>query len=105
MGHIQLATPCSHIWFLRGVPSRMGQVLDLPMQKLEKVIYFSAYIITKIDKEAQKKILEEIETEYKAKIKAVQNQSEKEKKKTKNIFQDLKEARERKSALGSKSPE
>ena len=95
MGHIQLATPCSHIWFLRGVPSRMGQALDLPMQKLEKVIYFSAYIVTKIDKEAQKKILEEIETEYKAKVKSAQNQGGKEKKKTKNILQDLKEAREK----------
>jgi DNA-directed RNA polymerase subunit beta' len=95
MGHLNLATACSHIWFLRGVPSRMGQVLDLPMLKLEKVIYFSAYIITKVDKEAQKKILEEIEKEYKAKVKAGQNQFEKDKKKLKNILQELKDAREK----------
>ncbi|MCX6764524.1 MAG: DNA-directed RNA polymerase subunit beta' [Candidatus Nealsonbacteria bacterium] len=95
MGHLNLATPCSHIWFLRGMPSRMGQVLDLPMQKLEKVIYFSAYIITKVDKDAQKKILDEIEKEYKTKVKAGQNQFEKDKKKLKNVLQDLKDAREK----------
>ena len=55
MGHIKLATPCSHIWFLRGVPSRMSLVLDIPMQQLEKIIYFAAYIITKVDEPAKKK--------------------------------------------------
>lgn len=69
MGHIRLATPCSHIWFLRGVPSRMGIILDIPTPQLEKVIYFAAYIITKVNKEAKKKILKEIEKEYKAKVK------------------------------------
>src|SRR6201981_3266593 len=42
MGHIKLATPVSHIWFLRGVPSRMGMVLNKSSQQLEKVIYFSS---------------------------------------------------------------
>jgi len=69
MGHIKLATPCSHIWFLRGVPSRMSLVLDIPMQQLEKVIYFAAYIVTKVDEEAKKKVLEEIEKEYQRKLK------------------------------------
>ena len=69
MGHIKLATPCSHIWFLRGVPSKIGLVLNIPMQKLEKVIYFAAYIITKIDEEAKKRILQEINEEYKEKLK------------------------------------
>ncbi len=67
MGHIKLAVPCSHIWFLRGVPSRMGQILDIPMQQLEKVIYFASYIVTKVDEEAKKRILEAIEKEYKMK--------------------------------------
>ena len=61
MGHIKLATPCSHIWFLRGVPSRMGMVLDIPMQHLEKIIYFASYIVTKVNEEAKSIILEEIE--------------------------------------------
>ena len=69
MGHIKLATPCSHIWFLRGVPSKIGLVLNIPMQKLEKVIYFAAYIITKVDEEAKKRILQEIDKEYKERLK------------------------------------
>ena len=69
MGHIKLACPVSHIWFLRGVPSRIGMTLDLPMQQLERVIYFAAYIITKVKENAKKKLLEEIEKEYKRKIK------------------------------------
>jgi len=69
MGHIKLATPVSHIWFLRGVPSRMGQVLDVPMLHLERIIYFASYVVTKVNEEAKKKVLSEIEKEYKNKIK------------------------------------
>ncbi|MCX6758773.1 MAG: DNA-directed RNA polymerase subunit beta', partial [Candidatus Nealsonbacteria bacterium] len=67
MGHIKLACPVSHIWFLRGVPSRMGQVVDLPMQQLEKVIYFASYVITTVDDEEKKRIAEEIEAEFQEK--------------------------------------
>ncbi|MBU2539615.1 DNA-directed RNA polymerase subunit beta' [Patescibacteria group bacterium] len=69
MGHIKLAAPVSHIWFLRGVPSRMGLVLNKSSQQLEKVIYFSSYIITKVNEDARKKILEDVEQEYKRKAK------------------------------------
>ena len=69
MGHIKLATPVSHIWFLRGVPSRMGLVLNKSSQQLEKVIYFSSYIITKIDDNARQRILDAVEEEYKQKVK------------------------------------
>jgi len=69
MGHIKLATPVSHIWFLKGVPSIMGMILDISIQQLERVIYFAAYIIINIDEERKKKILEEIEKEYQSKIK------------------------------------
>ncbi len=69
MGHIKLASPCSHIWFLRGVPSRMGQILDLPMQQIEKVIYFAAYIVNIVNEDAKKKVLDEIDKEYKQKSK------------------------------------
>jgi len=69
MGHIKLATPVSHIWFLRGVPSRIGMVLDIPMKQLEKVIYFAAYIAISVNEEAKKNILEEIDKEYKIKVK------------------------------------
>jgi len=76
MGHIKLATPCSHIWFLRGVPSRIGMVLDIPAQQLEKVIYFASYIITSVSEEAKKKVLEKIEAEYKTKLKTIKRGSE-----------------------------
>jgi DNA-directed RNA polymerase subunit beta' len=69
MGHIKLACPVSHIWFLRGIPSRMGLVLDIPMKKLERVVYFTAYIITEVDEAQKKEILKEVEKEYKKKIK------------------------------------
>jgi len=69
MGHIKLASSCSHVWFLRGVPSRMGMILDVPMQQLEKVIYFASYVITSCNEEGRKRVLEEIEKEYKQKAK------------------------------------
>ncbi|MEK7104318.1 MAG: DNA-directed RNA polymerase subunit beta' [Patescibacteria group bacterium] len=68
MGHIKLAAPVSHIWYLRGVPSRIGMALDLPAQKLEKVIYFASYIITEVDIEAKKAIIAEIDEEFKIKF-------------------------------------
>ena len=46
MGHIELATPCSHIWYFKGIPSRMGLILDVSPKVLEKVLYFAAYIVT-----------------------------------------------------------
>src|SRR4030042_1755245 len=48
MGHIELASPVSHIWFARGIPSRVGLLLDLSARSLERVIYFSHYIITAV---------------------------------------------------------
>ncbi|MBU3942917.1 DNA-directed RNA polymerase subunit beta' [Patescibacteria group bacterium] len=69
MGHIKLACPVSHIWFLRGIPSRIGMVLDIPMQQLEKVIYFAAYIVTCLNEDAKNSILAEVEKEFKNKIK------------------------------------
>ncbi len=70
IGHIKLASPCSHIWFLRGIPSRMGLILNVPTQQLERVIYFASYIVTKVDEDARKRILGEIEKEYKIKQKS-----------------------------------
>jgi len=69
MGHISLAVPVSHIWFLRGVPSKMGLVLDRSIQDLEKIIYFAGYIITKINEEERSKVIEAIKKEYKKKLK------------------------------------
>jgi len=53
MGHIELAAPVTHIWYFKGVPSRLGYLLDLAPKDLEKVIYFAAYMITEVDAEAR----------------------------------------------------
>ena len=71
MGYIKLASPVSHIWFLRGVPSKIGLMLDMSVGNLEKVIYFAGYVITKIDEKARAKSLEEIDREFKIKAKGL----------------------------------
>lgn len=45
MGHIELAAPVSHIWYFKGIPSRMGLILDVSPRSLEKVLYFASYIV------------------------------------------------------------
>jgi DNA-directed RNA polymerase subunit beta' len=45
LGHIELASPCSHVWFFKGLPSRIGHLLDIPLRELEKVLYFENYIV------------------------------------------------------------
>jgi DNA-directed RNA polymerase subunit beta' len=57
MGHIELAAPVSHIWFFKGVPSRMGYLLDLPSKSLERVLYFASYIVVDIKKDRREKDL------------------------------------------------
>ncbi len=64
MGHIDLASPVSHIWFFKGVPSRMGYVLDISPKDLEKVLYFDSYIITSINREKIAEEEEEIKKLY-----------------------------------------
>ncbi|MGV1006158.1 MAG: DNA-directed RNA polymerase subunit beta' [Candidatus Nanopelagicales bacterium] len=61
MGHIELAAPVTHIWYFKGVPSRLGYLLDLAPKDLEKVIYFAAYMITEVDVDARTRDLSSIE--------------------------------------------
>ena len=61
MGHIELACPVSHIWFAKGIPSRLGLLLDLSPRSLERVLYFSHYIIASIDEEARQEAIEQLE--------------------------------------------
>jgi DNA-directed RNA polymerase subunit beta' len=74
MGHIELATPVSHIWFLRSMPSRLGLILGMATGDLEKVIYFAGYIITKIFPEEKAQILRDLDSEYKGKVKVLQDE-------------------------------
>ena len=62
MGHIELAAPVTHIWYFKGVPSRLGYLLDLAPKDLERIIYFAAYVITRIDVDRRHKDLPEIES-------------------------------------------
>jgi len=61
MGHVELACPVSHIWFAKGVPSQLGILLDLSPRSLERVLYFSHYIITSIDEEARREAIRQLE--------------------------------------------
>src|SRR3954453_16436782 len=60
MGHIDLAAPVSHIWFFKGVPSRIGYLLDMAPKELEKILYFAASIVTWVDEDARAADLEEL---------------------------------------------
>jgi DNA-directed RNA polymerase subunit beta' len=66
MGHIDLAAPVSHIWFFKGVPSRIGYLLDIAPRELEKVLYFAASIVTAVDVAARKKDLNDLEDKVRA---------------------------------------
>ncbi|HEY4281206.1 MAG TPA: DNA-directed RNA polymerase subunit beta' [Conexibacter sp.] len=63
MGHIDLAAPVSHIWFFKGVPSRIGYLLDMAPKELEKVLYFAASIVTWIDEEARERDVDTLQDE------------------------------------------
>ena len=51
LGHIELASPCSHVWFFKGLPSRIGYLLDITLRELERVLYFEAFVIVEADKD------------------------------------------------------
>ena len=72
MGHIELAAPVTHIWFFKGVPSRLGYLLDLAPKDLEKVIYFAAYMITDVDVDARHEDLPKLEKKLDSDRKAVE---------------------------------
>ncbi|MEK9185523.1 MAG: DNA-directed RNA polymerase subunit beta', partial [Patescibacteria group bacterium] len=78
MGHIELAAPVSHIWFLKTMPSRIALVLGIQAQEIEKVIYFAGYIITKVSNDEKQSIARELDTEYKSKLKQLNEERAKE---------------------------
>jgi DNA-directed RNA polymerase subunit beta' len=63
MGHIQLASPVSHIWYFKGTPSRLGILLDISPRNLEGVLYFAKYIVTWVDEDARAKLLQQLADE------------------------------------------
>ena len=77
MGHIELASPVSHIWFLKNVPSRISLVMGIPVSDLEKVIYFAGYIVTAVSEEEKARVLKDLDSEFKSKSKALQDEKSK----------------------------
>ena len=63
MGHIELASPVSHIWFVKGTPSRLGLLLDISPRSLERVLYFAQHIITFVDEDAKERAIERLHEE------------------------------------------
>jgi len=70
MGHIDLATPVAHIWFLRGIPSRIALMLGLSAAEVEKVVYFAGYIVTSVEETERSRLLKDLEQEYQMKQKS-----------------------------------
>jgi len=78
MGYIDLNTPIAHIWFLKSVPSRIGLLLDLPVKKLEQVVYFASYIITDVYHDKLKETQKNLEDTYKVSKAEMQKEIQKE---------------------------
>ncbi len=78
MGHIELASPVAHIWFLKNVPSRISLVMGIPVADLEKVIYFAGYIVTSVSETEKIQTLKDLDSEFKSKIKNLQDEKSKE---------------------------
>ncbi len=74
MGHIELAAPVTHIWYFKGVPSRLGYLLDMAPKDLEKVIYFAAYMVISVDEEGRHNDLPGLENEIRLEIKQLEQQ-------------------------------
>ena len=73
MGHIELAAPVTHIWYFKGVPSRLGYLLDMAPKDLEKVIYFAAYMITSVDVDQRHADLPSLEAQIEVEKKELEN--------------------------------
>jgi len=95
LGHITLQVPVSHIWFLRGLSSKIGLLLNLGIQSLEKVIYYASFIVTEVDEKLKEATLESVKAEYKSKLKNIDN----------DYTNQLKKAKEAKEAAGKEAKE
>lgn len=95
MGHVELCAPASHIWFLRGVPSKIGTILDMSVQALEKIIYFANFIVTDVDEEALEATKEQVKQEYKQKKKIIEGEYKRDAERTASKFaEDKKKLKE-----------
>ncbi len=77
MGHIDLATPIAHIWYLRNIPSRIAMILGTSAADVEKVVYFAGYIVTRVIEAEKTRLLKDLQNEFELKTKAAANETEK----------------------------
>ena len=96
LGHITLQIPATHIWFLRGLSSKIGLLLNIGVQSLEKVIYYANFIVTYVDDSLKEATIEQVKSEYKSKIKSIENDY-------KNRLKNVSEATEKKEGLDEKA--
>lgn len=90
MGHIELAAPVTHIWYFKGVPSRLGYLLDIAPKDLEKVIYFAAYMVTSVDDDQRHKDLPDLQEEFDNEITQLEKKRDIEiEKRAKKLEEDL----------------
>jgi DNA-directed RNA polymerase subunit beta' len=95
MAHIELAAPVTHIWYFKGVPSRLGYLLDMSPKELEKVIYFAAYLITHVDDERRQKELPALEETMGTELEIIQQEFDEWKEgRLERLEQELKEMEE-----------
>jgi DNA-directed RNA polymerase subunit beta' len=78
MGHIKLAAPVAHIWFLRGMPSKLASVLGVSLPELEKVVYFASYIVMSVNNDLKTEAMKRVESEFKSKMKNAESTEEQE---------------------------
>ncbi len=76
MGHIELAAPVAHIWYVKGTPSRLGLLLDITPRNLERVLYFASYLITRVDEQKRQELIENIRQELQAELEELDRQLE-----------------------------
>ncbi|MDP2944542.1 MAG: DNA-directed RNA polymerase subunit beta', partial [bacterium] len=103
LGHITLQVPVSHIWFLRGLSSKIGLLLGLGIQSLEKVIYYASFIVTEVDETLKEATIDQVKAEYKSKLKNIDNEYNNQFKKIKEAGRAAENSKEAKDALKAKT--
>ncbi|OZG68614.1 DNA-directed RNA polymerase subunit beta' [Bifidobacterium eulemuris] len=92
MGHIELAAPVTHIWFFKGVPSRLGYLLNVTPKDLERVIYFASYMVTEVDDEQRHTDLPGLQDEFDTEVKQLERRRDNEiEERAKKVEADLAE--------------
>jgi len=104
VGHICLASPIAHIWFARGSTSKLGIILGLTSKQLERIIYYSGYIVTHIDAEKKSELLKKLESEHREKIKKIKKGKKIDKKVKEQVEELLGQKADRKREIEKISP-